>query len=329
MFSIDSHENKNSQSILPPQSSVRHHSKIPRPLKIKERDSHRKATLTHENARLRHDYALLERDYAHQKAVAAEAERALHQAHADLEELSQQLFEEANEMVARARREHNEAKRMLEITLTKLADEQQQLSKAKMQLLLQQGRFDPCYLAHDHDALNLFRDFVQQARETELSRLQHLPFLRMCIDQDVLPCLQLGSSKSPKRWVPTLIQRACAIEPALPETPTPSVSTTSITSFKWSLIRRQSPALYFTCFACGRQRTYSTDHYRFRLNQDSWHSIDQPCRDRLVSVCDFFAFVRYLKQGLHGQQRTIDSLFHESIHLRLSMFCARTGTIYT
>ncbi|KAJ3080478.1 hypothetical protein HK102_003019 [Quaeritorhiza haematococci] len=57
---------------------------------------------------------------------------------------------------------------------------------------------------------------------------------------------------------------------------------------------------------------------------DIWHPVCQNCRDRLVSVCEFYHFVRCLHQGLYSTRR-IEDLFLEAFILKRKMFYARQG----
>ncbi|KAJ3104501.1 hypothetical protein HDU97_009114 [Phlyctochytrium planicorne] len=79
------------------------------------------------------------------------------------------------------------------------------------------------------------------------------------------------------------------------------------------------------CSACGR-----TVHlkYHFRISEqpdDAWCPICQPCRDRLIAVCDFYNFVRHVRQGLYSTRRRED-LFLEVLALKRKMFYARVGS---
>jgi hypothetical protein len=101
------------------------------------------------------------------------------------------------------------------------------------------------------------------------------------------------------------------------------------------ITRRSSFAIFNTtkktdesiqCYGCNNNVNTLTDLFRFKLKETDteWFWIDRSCRDRLVAVCDFYVFIRHVRQGLQSQ-RTINSLFQECVWLRLVMFWARSG----
>ncbi|KAJ3322332.1 RAB3A interacting protein [Blyttiomyces sp. JEL0837] len=78
------------------------------------------------------------------------------------------------------------------------------------------------------------------------------------------------------------------------------------------------------CSTCGR--IGPTKHH-FKISEaadDTWCPICQPCRDRLVAVCEFYNFVRHVRQGLYSTRRHED-LFQEVLTLKRKMFFARVG----
>lgn len=54
--------------------------------------------------------------------------------------------------------------------------------------------------------------------------------------------------------------------------------------------------------------------------------VDSQCRDRIVAVCDFFAFIRYFQAGFYGSIAS-EALFIKYLHLKRRMFYARTGSL--
>ncbi|KAJ3323534.1 RAB3A interacting protein [Blyttiomyces sp. JEL0837] len=78
------------------------------------------------------------------------------------------------------------------------------------------------------------------------------------------------------------------------------------------------------CSACGR---VGPTRHQFKITEqadDSWCPICSNCRDRLVSVCEFYNFVRHVRQGLYSTRRHED-LYLEVMALRRKMFYSRIG----
>lgn len=65
-------------------------------------------------------------------------------------------------------------------------------------------------------------------------------------------------------------------------------------------------------------------HYRMKLgDQDAWYSISQMCRNRIIAVCDFFNYLRYIELGL--VKSTAHDIYWEITRLRKEMVLARLG----
>ncbi|KAJ3408536.1 Guanine nucleotide exchange factor (GEF) which may activate RAB8A and RAB8B [Chytridiales sp. JEL 0842] len=80
------------------------------------------------------------------------------------------------------------------------------------------------------------------------------------------------------------------------------------------------------CSACGKIGP-TKHHFKISEQQDdAWCPICQQCRDRLVSVCEFYNFVRHIRQGLFSTRRHED-LYLEVMALKRKMFYARIGTL--
>ena len=79
------------------------------------------------------------------------------------------------------------------------------------------------------------------------------------------------------------------------------------------------------CCACGK--TDESYKYQFKitdLTADTWYPICLACRSRLVSVCNFYKFIRYCHTGMYSS-RKVQDLYLESLKLRRSMFYSRIG----
>lgn len=215
--------------------------------------------------------------------------------------------------------------------------------------------FTPFSNVHlDHDWLTLFKDFITLAPSTPLESIHRLPFMKQCLELDVTPCLRFGNNLkwgklSIKKVLEAVIKQPCFIESD--SSPTKRYSHDARISSKKSLqpsaatatqvmTRRSSFAIFrsaimtttttkaeqYACHGCGNTTETTTHLFRFKLKETDteWFWIDRSCRDRLVAVCNFYVFIRHVRQGLQNQ-KTIDSLFQECVWLRLVMFWARSG----
>ncbi|XP_026672284.1 guanine nucleotide exchange factor for Rab-3A-like isoform X2 [Ceratina calcarata] len=66
-------------------------------------------------------------------------------------------------------------------------------------------------------------------------------------------------------------------------------------------------------------------YYRMRLGdqENQWHSISQICRNRIIAVCDFLNYLRYIERGL--VKSSVHDVYWEITRLRKEMAFARLG----
>ncbi|XP_046395481.1 guanine nucleotide exchange factor for Rab-3A-like [Ischnura elegans] len=75
------------------------------------------------------------------------------------------------------------------------------------------------------------------------------------------------------------------------------------------------------CALLGVSRTCN---YRMKLgDQEQWHCISQLCRNRIIAVCDFLNYLRYIERGL--VKSSAHETFWEITRLRKEMVLARLG----
>ncbi|CEG65831.1 hypothetical protein RMATCC62417_02530 [Rhizopus microsporus] len=267
----------------------------------------------------------------------------------ELEELSQRLFEEANEMVAAEKRARYQLENELRQTQEHLVAEKTQLHELRLRLLSADQATEEMHdeerkkrqnkaksmpviakkSPFDDIQLELFREFVD-SKQLTIKKLNQTSFMKYCLNEDIEPCLRFGpqSKLSTKKMIDSFSRQPCFIE---------HINATDSMPPSPSLWNRLSNKSNLCCSACGRSSssicTTSEQgqrpqlNYRFRLNeQDNWLLIDQYCRDRLVAVCNFFVFVRNIQLGLYSD-RSIHDLYAENIRLRLQMFYSRMGAL--
>lgn len=68
-------------------------------------------------------------------------------------------------------------------------------------------------------------------------------------------------------------------------------------------------------------------HYRMRLGdqENQWHCISQICRNRIIAVCDFLNYLRYVERGL--VKSSVHDVYWEITRLRKEMVFARLGLV--
>ncbi|KAI7852560.1 hypothetical protein BDC45DRAFT_570830 [Circinella umbellata] len=276
--------------------------------------------------------------------VTEKADRAIQEKQRtedELEDLSTQLFEQANEMVARERRlakKHMESTarelKLLHNQLDKERSLRQHIGYCSNNKDKEQQSIRMIQPTMDVNGLTLFRDFVQRVRSvSSLEYVHRLPFVKQCLEQDIYPCLQRMKKLSGRKLLNSLVRRRCQIEKVTTSVSAPS-SPPSASCYacgaRISHCHRETKDQGYKSKETGSStNTTLDDVFQFRLNNNdkSWQRIDRPCKDRLLAVSNFYEFIRHLHLGLQGQQRSIESLFHEMVWLRLYMFWARSGII--
>ncbi|KAI7886694.1 hypothetical protein K492DRAFT_114336, partial [Lichtheimia hyalospora FSU 10163] len=287
---------------------------------------------------LQHDLKVLNDKYVDEIDRVAELQHAKGQAEAELEELSQQLFEEANGMVASEKREKIDLQRELTFTREQLAAEESQLRQLR-QLLQEEhdhqgGGGGKRRLSLDHTTQHLdisradklivdeFSTFVKQSVSVPTRKLMTMSFVKHSVEEDALPCLRFGPHPrmSARKLVDALALDTCFIEKTPP-------GFEQAQRRKYNLWDRFSGDILAVngCQACGRHDPQTPLEFRVRVStQDDWACIDEYCRDRLVAVCEFFGFLRNVQQGYYNS-RSVPDLYKEVLQLRLHMFMARMG----
>ncbi|CAO3609188.1 unnamed protein product [Cunninghamella echinulata] len=189
----------------------------------------------------------------------------------------------------------------------------------------------------DDMLLNEFAEFVKFGTSMPLKKLHSIPFMKHCQLEDVDPCLRFGahSRLSARKINDAIVMNTCFIE----ESPAGfadeqarrpvdlPLKISAAKSMIWERFSSSSQNTIFSgCQACGRSND-SPLPYRFRISYfDDWACIDRYCRDRLVAVCEFYVFIRNVRQGYYSSRSMFD-LYQEAMRLRLQMFYARMGAL--
>ena len=182
----------------------------------------------------------------------------------------------------------------------------------------------------------------QQQQHIPLVKIHHqFPFLKMCQDDDIEPCLRFGlnSRWSIKKLIDYLLRQPCFIE-KIDSSSTPlSADYCGVPSSAYNRpllwerwIDHHQPtatptadktesSLPMACSACGEPSSELDYRFRLDMNED-WYRIDRYCRDRLVAVCEYYVFIRNIYMGLYGD-KDVNILYEETVRLRLQIFYAR------
>ncbi|SAL97512.1 hypothetical protein [Absidia glauca] len=186
--------------------------------------------------------------------------------------------------------------------------------------------------------LDEFVEFVNLRTSVPLKKLHTIPFMKHCQLEDVDPCLRFGGNSrlSARKMNEAIVMNTCFIEDAPygfaeEQAKRPVDMPLKISAGKTMIWERFSSSgqggVFAGCQACGRTNDAASLPYRVRISYfDDWACIDRYCRDRLVAVCEFYVFIRNVRQGYYST-RTIIDLYQEAMRLRLQMFYARMGAL--
>ncbi|KAJ2767048.1 hypothetical protein IWQ57_004114, partial [Coemansia nantahalensis] len=187
----------------------------------------------------------------------------------------------------------------------------------------------------DDQLLAEFREFAVQTQTQRQINHLNTPYMKSVVTADVEPCLRFGPTPriSSRNVLDAIASNRIQIEEMTPQIAaemrrqqqSAERANAPRHAMLWERLSGTVASNPNGCQACGRDCQQCTYRFRTGYRQDSeWIQIDTICRDRLVAVCEFYGFVRYLRQGIFASRAVID-LYTETIRLRLSMFYARIG----
>ncbi|KAJ7330236.1 RAB3A interacting protein [Desmophyllum pertusum] len=141
----------------------------------------------------------------------------------------------------------------------------------------------------------LFREFLQWMDERSVSHDQ--PFLARIYKEDVGPCLNFPNK-----------ELALAVHSAIEN------NTLMMETFTGKPVFRK-------CTLTGTSRFCL---HRVKLSEKGdWYNLSRNSRVRIVAVCDFYTYVRYIQQGL--VKADVTEIYWELMRLRSQMALARLG----
>jgi len=218
-----------------------------------------------------------------------------------------------------------------------------------------------------------FKDFISSAFNVRMSKLHSIPYMKNCLEDDIMPCLRFGADPkiSWKRLTEEIASNSLLLQEISPKDskpPSPQVSRPERSSSfsvgnlssdaepttptyqnipqnrssMWARLSVQagfgSGIIYDQvvngCQACGRPNSQSNPiRFQFRIERQNksddsneWSPLCSVCRDRIVACCEFYNFIRHIRQGLYTN-RGIAELYYENIRLKRQMFYARVGAL--
>ncbi|ORX91437.1 hypothetical protein K493DRAFT_355581 [Basidiobolus meristosporus CBS 931.73] len=156
-----------------------------------------------------------------------------------------------------------------------------------------------------------FREFLLQPPKTILQSR----FVKRCIVEDIDLLLRFDTSAVGVRsWFQQRKLAAAA-----------QTGTILIEPVFTSDERKEASSLS-CCSLCNQALNDSQASYTYRLEDDDAEAkaLCCFCRERLVSVCDFYSFLRMIHSGLLKSSH--EKLYNDCLRLRLKMFLARVGS---
>ncbi|KAG9286760.1 hypothetical protein G9A89_012310 [Geosiphon pyriformis] len=186
----------------------------------------------------------------------------------------------------------------------------------------------------DEELLAEFKDFLIQSPSVRIQKIHTIPFMRHCLDEDIDPCMRFGNNPrvSPRRIVDAIVANTCCIEEAplgadkeFAQNLNSPIRNSTAKPMLWERFSGNGSSLPRAgCQCCGRSGSLP---FQYRITTlDDWALIDRYCRDRLVAVCEFYVFIRNIRQGLYNN-RKLEDLYAECLRLRLQIFYARLGAL--
>ncbi|XP_059834439.1 rab-3A-interacting protein isoform X2 [Hypanus sabinus] len=219
----------------------------------------------------------------------------------ELEELTASLFEEAHKMVREANVKQAAAEKQLKEAHGKI--EVLQAEVAALKTLVQSS--SPTSPMKELQ-LNAKPHFKKgHARNKSTSAMASCSQEMNMIQPIVRDCKELAST-----ILEAVEGNTLSIEPVVFQ-PLPVV--------KASAVECGGPK---KCALSGQTKTCK---HRIRLgDSSSYYYVSPFCRYRIMSVCNFFTYIRYIQQGLLKQQ-DVEQMFWEVMHLRKEMSLAKLG----
>ncbi|KAG8438178.1 hypothetical protein GDO86_008754 [Hymenochirus boettgeri] len=153
----------------------------------------------------------------------------------------------------------------------------------------------------------LYSEFVTWKESPTLDRT--CPFLLRIYQEDIEPCLNFAKRELSDQVLTSVESNTLSVEPVVQPT---------LPVVKASAVERGGPR---KCALSGLTRSC---RHRIKLGDSgNYYFISPSCRHRITAVCNFFTYIRYIKQGLVRQDTEL--IFWEIMRLRREMSVAKLG----
>lgn len=126
------------------------------------------------------------------------------------------------------------------------------------------------------------------------------PFIRRIYQEDINICLNFCNTELVDKVVQAVEEGTVLVE---------SIGDRTKTVFPKTCALLQVPRLCFYRMSVGKEET--------------WYSISQICRNRIIAVCDFLNYLKYIQRGL--VKSSVHDVYWEIVRLRKNMSLARLG----
>ncbi|XP_072341197.1 rab-3A-interacting protein isoform X3 [Scyliorhinus torazame] len=162
----------------------------------------------------------------------------------------------------------------------------------------------------------LFGEFKAWKEEPTIDRT--CCFLDRVYKEDIYPCLTFSKSELASTILEAVEGNTLSIEPVgfqpLPVVKASALECGGPNGRRAEIVKK--------CALSGQTKTCK---HRIKLgDSSSYYYVSPFCRYRIMSVCNFFTYIRYIQQGLVKQQ-DVEQMFWEVMHLRKEMSFAKLG----
>ncbi|KAI8367482.1 uncharacterized protein BYT42DRAFT_586381 [Radiomyces spectabilis] len=179
-----------------------------------------------------------------------------------------------------------------------------------------------------------FKEFVESVGEVSLRKIHSLRFMKQCLADDIEPCLRFGPNPkmTSRKLLAAMLVKTCFVEECPKGFATSQAEKQALEEATISLWERFAlNTVSSGCQACGRKTDPATRDdilsHRLRISYfDEWACIDRYCRDRVVSVLEFYSFIRCIRGGAY-RERDLEDIYRECMRLKLQMFFSRLGML--
>uniref|UniRef100_A0A914XMZ2 Guanine nucleotide exchange factor for Rab-3A n=1 Tax=Plectus sambesii TaxID=2011161 RepID=A0A914XMZ2_9BILA len=169
------------------------------------------------------------------------------------------------------------------------------LSAADLRLIEEEERLQKQVDFKEVDPI-FHKEFTQWRERPEID--PESPFLRRILNEEIKTCLHFDNMELASLVLEAITTNALEIE----------------------LISEQKP----TVKTCALSQVPRFCPFRMRVDANAdWHFVSQLCRNRIAAVCDFFTYLRYLRQGLI--KCGLHDAYWDVIGLRKNIALARLG----